>query len=404
MLQPGQHYLVAVTGYSGSMPPDQTYTSDVPDAGGFAIVSGTFIIDQVGFGTKSAYKEGTPLTALSTNTNQSYARNGGGCTDTNNNSADFTLINPSAPQDKASPFTPCSPTTTATVLQYAYDPVYRLTSGIYSGTTGVYTFAYGYDGVGNRTAQTRTVTSTQTISYTYDNANRLTNVGGQTYSWDANGNLLNDGGKTYAYDQANRLKTLTQTATVYSFAYNRASDRLKQIIAGTLTTYTLDLNAGLTQVLADGGNRYVYGNSRVAQYAGANASYFLADGLGSVRQLADNTGLVTLADRCDPFDGALTSAGNGTSEFGFAGEQTDATGMEYLRARYYAPGQGRFVTKDPVDGDSNRRLSFNPYQYAYANPVLYVDPSGKFVPMGCWWPYQWRIDPTTGLKKVFNHT
>jgi uncharacterized protein len=149
-LQAGQHYLVAHTGFSGSVTPDQTYTSDVPDAGGFAIVTGTTIFDQVGFGTKSAYKEGTPLTALSTNTNQSYARNGGGCTDTDNNSADFTLINPSAPQNKASPITPCSPTTTSTVLKYAYDTVYRLTSGIYSGTTTVYTFAYGYDGVGNR--------------------------------------------------------------------------------------------------------------------------------------------------------------------------------------------------------------------------------------------------------------
>jgi hypothetical protein len=113
-LQAGQHYLVSHTGYSGSVPPDQTYTSDVPDAGGFAIVSGTLIIDQVRFGTKSAYKEGTPLTALSTNTNQSYARNGGGCTDSNNNSADFTLINPSAPQNKASLFTPCSSSSTAT--------------------------------------------------------------------------------------------------------------------------------------------------------------------------------------------------------------------------------------------------------------------------------------------------
>ena len=45
----------------------------------------------------------------------------------------------------------------------------------------------------------------------------------------------------YAYDQANRLKTLTKTATVYSFGYNGAGDRLKQIIAGSLTTYTLDL-------------------------------------------------------------------------------------------------------------------------------------------------------------------
>jgi len=41
------------------------------------------------------------------------------------------------------------------------------------------------------------------------------------------------------------------------------SDRVKQTANGVVTTYTLDLNAGLTQVLADGTNTYLYGLSRV---------------------------------------------------------------------------------------------------------------------------------------------
>jgi RHS repeat-associated protein len=34
----------------------------------------------------------------------------------------------------------------------------------------------------------------------------------------------------------------------------------------------------------------------------------------------------------------LTSGGNAASNYGFTGEWTDGTGLQYLRARYYAPG------------------------------------------------------------------
>ncbi|MBI5649759.1 MAG: hypothetical protein HZC40_04815 [Chloroflexi bacterium] len=93
-------------------------------------------------------------------------------------------------------------------------------------------------------------------NYAYDNANRLTNVNGQQYTWDANGNLLNDGTRTFTYDQANRLTVVSQQSSVNSFAYNGVGDRVLQTVNGATTRYALDLNAGLTQVLADGSNTY----------------------------------------------------------------------------------------------------------------------------------------------------
>jgi uncharacterized protein RhaS with RHS repeats len=60
------------------------------------------------------------------------------------------------------------------------------------------------------------------------------------------------------------------------------------------------------------------------------------DALGSVRQVVDPTGSVTLAQSYDPFGGLLTSAGSGGSVFDYTGEQVDAdTGLVYFRARYY---------------------------------------------------------------------
>ncbi|MEN8171546.1 MAG: hypothetical protein ABFS03_01555 [Chloroflexota bacterium] len=45
-------------------------------------------------------------------------------------------------------------------------------------------------------------------------------------------------------------------------------DRHQQIVSGIITTnYTLDMAAGLAQVLAEGTNTYLYGYGRISQYA-----------------------------------------------------------------------------------------------------------------------------------------
>ena len=56
----------------------------------------------------------------------------------------------------------------------------------------------------------------------------------------------------------------------------------------------------------------------------------------------------------------------------------DANGLVYLRARYYAPQDGRFLSRDAWGGDYNRPLSLNRWNYVEGNPVNFVDPSGHF--------------------------
>jgi len=213
--------------------------------------------------------------------------------------------------------------------------------------------------------------------YIYDIANRLVNVNGVTYTWDANGNLLNDGVYTYTYDAADRLITTTQGANVYAFRYNGLGDRLRQTVNGVVTTYTLDLNADLTQVLADGTNTYLYGNGRVAQQNVTSTDYFLGDALGSVRQLANASGSVTLARSYEPYGSVLSSAGSGSSVFAFTGEQYDSyIKLLYLRARWYNGDTGRFTTRDVWLPDYTRPQALNGWLYVEANPVNFTDPSG----------------------------
>jgi hypothetical protein len=109
-----------------------------------------------------------------------------------------------------------------------------------------------------------------------------------TYTWDDNGNLLSDGVNTYTYDHANRLSSVVGPSSSSSYAYNGLGDRLQGTVDGLTTNYTLDLNNWLTQVLADRTNTYLYGAARIAQYDASGAEYFLADALGSVRQMVDS--------------------------------------------------------------------------------------------------------------------
>ncbi|MBP0035957.1 MAG: RHS repeat-associated core domain-containing protein, partial [Roseofilum sp. Belize BBD 4] len=73
-------------------------------------------------------------------------------------------------------------------------------------------------------------------------------------------------------------------------------------------------------------------------------------------------------------------AGNGSENpYLFAGEQRDVeTGLDYLRARYYDPTLGRFISRDAYQGSLNDPMSQHKYQYAHANPVVNTDPSGYF--------------------------
>jgi YD repeat-containing protein len=77
------------------------------------------------------------------------------------------------------------------VIDYDYDNLYRLISTDYS--TGEL-YEYDYDPVGNRLQQ---IINGDTISYLYDEANRLAQLDDQAYNFDANGNLLTTSTKSY---------------------------------------------------------------------------------------------------------------------------------------------------------------------------------------------------------------
>lgn len=180
--------------------------------------------------------------------------------------------------------TPPPPSGPVTII-YTYDPLNRLTAADYSDDTW---FHYTYDAIGNTlkgAGRLTQVTDLNTTTYTYDIANRMTNVNGITYTWDDNpltragGNLINDGVNAYAYTIEDRLSSITNGGGTSNYYYNGLGDPLKgarrlfQVVDGVTTHYMLDINAGvpparsyaggLTQVLTDGTNTYLYGLSHL---------------------------------------------------------------------------------------------------------------------------------------------
>lgn len=122
--------------------------------------------------------------------------------------------------------------------------------------------------------------------------------------------------------------------------------------------------------------RYAHGliiDEHLAVQQGTTASFYHADGLGSIVALTNSSGAVVQTYSYDAF-GNITPTGAINQPYSFTGREYDPeTGMYFYRARYYDPKAGRFMTKDPIGftgGDVNL------YGYVQNNPMNMNDPSG----------------------------
>ena len=80
----------------------------------------------------------------------------------------------------------------------------------------------------------------------------------------------------------------------------------------------------------------------------------------------------------DAFGNLLSSPGPTPNNYLYRGEQYDSDlGLYYLRARYYNPQTGRFLSRDPEDGKILDPATLHKYLYANGDPVNGLDPMGR---------------------------
>ena len=291
----------------------------------------------------------------------------------------------------------CSPDhgTPADAITLTYDclaPVSQLLT-VLSPNSG--SSEYWYDLANNRTQRVQGPDGEQvTTAYTYTKADHLLTAGPVTVTVDQNGNLTRRlGGSvddTFVYDQANRLvrATIVESGTPVVTTYTYDGDgRRVTIASGAATTrYVHDLNRRLPVLLDDGTRSYVWGvpiSNQGLVYAVDRTPSLLvyhANGRGSIVSLTDGSGTVTQTYLTDEF--GVPTVIDGTVGFSqpflFTGEPyDDETNLLYLRARYYHPELGRFISRDDFAGRSRDPLSLNRFIYTGNNPTSWADPSGK---------------------------
>ena len=300
-----------------------------------------------------------------------------------------------------------------------------------AGENVLLSFAYQYDGNGNRTAKTGTQAALGGIttgnnaldlSYAYDVRGQLLeerrNGASVCYAYDKAGNRIRktdvQGEIRYLYNEKNQLVEEESPADRKQFSYDRQGGIIEEKNAAGIRLFSYNSRHQQTRVETETGNvqenrydaeglrfellengrrtSFVYHDGELLQEEGREeqgTSYHLGAGMEAFRRgqelsyyhrdeqlstvfVTDGQGEIRNSYQYDAFGIPLETTEQLNNRIRYTGQQYDElTEQYYLRARYYNPVAGRFMQEDVYQGDG-----LNLYAYCGNNPVVYDDPSG----------------------------
>jgi RHS repeat-associated protein len=326
-------------------------------------------------------------------------------------------------------------------LYFNYDDLYRLADA--TGTYG--NISFDMDDMGNRLLRT-----VDGVSETYVYAtgtSLLDRVAGSStvdIATDAAGNTTMCGNRSFSYDQANRLTQVQENGvTLGTYITSADGRRMMKTVDGNVTVYHYDFEGRLianhdpgtgcwisyiylegaplamvrngscmeTTCSADLNDNGVvdaadfmifrseYGRSCTtdnpcvsdlnsdgavdaadfmifrSEYGRSDCKspaiyYYHSDHLGTPQKMTDERGTVVWAAEYLPFGKANITVETVENILRFPGQYYDAeTGLHYNYHRYYDPDLGRYLTPDPIGLDGGSNL----FSYAQSNPVNFAD-------------------------------
>ena len=319
---------------------------------------------------------------------------------------------------------------TIETTSYDYDGLKRLTRESISNGKTADTYSYEYDDYGNRSKmvangseeyetvydytvngkytallqkEIKTVeeTSNATISdgLAISPTDLITSTAADAkteetaYSYDANGNQITKTAEskteTNTYDGLNQLIGFTDGETTASYKYNADGLRTSKTVDGKTINHIWDGNKQIVVDMDDSdwysAEVYVRGTNLLAKFSKQSGNvktdyqYYTQNAHGDVVNLTDSTGAITKSYKYDAFGVEQNIDDSDSNAFRYCGEYYDSeSGTIYLRARYYDPTIGRFISRDSYAGEINDPLSLNFYTYCENNPIYGIDPNGHF--------------------------
>lgn len=266
--------------------------------------------------------------------------------------------------------------------QYGYDSAGDPTSITYKkGEETLGTVDYAYDANGQTEAMwgsyARLGLPKALASTTYNADNELTEREGKELKYDKDGNLVADSTNEYTWDARGQLSSISGGSSA-GFGYDPFGRRVAKTLGGTTTGLFYDgenvvqesVGGSVTANLLTG----LEPDELFSRTSEGTTDSYLTDRLGSVIGLANGSGEVKTTYTYDPFGGSTEAGEASTNPYQFTGRENDGTGLQYSRARYYSPADGRFLSQDPAGFEGS---GANLYWYANGDPVDFVDPSGE---------------------------
>ena len=188
--------------------------------------------------------------------------------------------------------------------------------------------------------------------------NRLTQYPGETFSYDDEGNLLTRssaaGTFTYTWNALGQLTAVIKNGNTTTYGYDGWGRRVRKTANGVITRYLLQGDAVVMELSASNGilaeYSYYPGVDRpLSMKRGAFLYYFAQDAQGNVTGLMHTNGTVAATYSYSAFGEHIGSTGTVQNPYRFKGREWDEeAGLYFMRARYYLPQTGRFISEDPI--------------------------------------------------------
>lgn len=288
--------------------------------------------------------------------------------------------------------------------QYRYDEVGNILRLRHIAVGGNYTREYTVDTISNKMLDTQV--GSESYSYSYDSRGNIQNMPHlSAMNWNMQNELhrikQGDNFTYYQYSGGQRIRKYTDKGTLKEERIYLGSFEIYRKYEGS----SLSVERQTVHVNDDTGRiamleqRTVGTASHDHNTAEILVRYIYSNHLQSASLELDESASIISYEEYHPFGTTSYQAKNAAinavaKRYRYTGkERDDESGLYYHDARYYIPWLARWVSCDPINSENYNlqkgyglektmerdfiELCASPYEYAYDNPVNYIDETGE---------------------------